>query len=384
MGSLDKEPTVGQFMIRLVEADTKDDDPWQRNYFAPPQNMKLVPRSYPLIDVRPLISESRYDPVDHLRTHGFGVVRSPSSFLAQHKKEELTDDNLRTGYHPEVTELIKKTLGAKHVYIGNSVLRQGKEVQEEFKPPVGPLPTPNQRKDPAVGELKGAADFRKGAAFAAAKPIRAPHMDHTTCPFTPESTKEPLGARQYIRWDKELVKHIAVDSGIIAAEDNIVEGQHFPADSEEANALLEERYNLNGLGPRYAAFSIWRPLAKVGRDPIALCQRGDEGVFAEEYVHRPYLNKIPGAEELGGDYLREYAMLGVQSEKPKSEKHTAGLKWYYVSQQQPDEVLFIKLFDSAALRGGHAGAPYHASPEIGDLEGANARESLELRVFVFW
>jgi hypothetical protein len=68
-------------------------------------------------------------------------------------------------------------------------------------------------------------------------------------------------------------------------------------------------------------------------------------------VYWPYLNKIPGSAELGGDFLKEYAMLGVEGEEapPSIPDESGPLKWYYVSAQEPDEVLFIKLFDSASL-----------------------------------
>ena len=75
-------------------------------------------------------------------------------------------------------------------------------------------------------------------------------------------------------------------------------------------------------------------------------------------------------------------MLGVQGNSPAIDS----LQWYYLSKQEPDEVLLIKFFDSAALGedSQEAGAPWHASPEIGDAEGDSARESIELRVLAFW
>ena len=77
-------------------------------------------------------------------------------------------------------------------------------------------------------------------------------------------------------------------------------------------------------------------------------------------------------------------MLGVKvAEGEPSEL----LTWYYVSGQGPDEVLFIKLFDSAALGSDadHAPAPWHASPKIGDAAGGSeARESIDIRVMAFW
>lgn len=60
------------------------------------------------------------------------------------------------------------------------------------------------------------------------------------------------------------------------------------------------------------------------------------------------------------------------------------IRWYYLSEQEPDEVLFIKLFDSATLGKDalDASATWHASLEIGVVE-EHPRESIELRVFAF-
>jgi len=80
--------------------------------------------------------------------------------------------------------------------------------------------------------------------------------------------------------------------------------------------------------------------------------------------------------------LKEFAILGVQEDSLAS----SSLQWYYLSQQEPDEVLLVKFFDSAALGedSQEAGAPFHASPEIGAAEGDSPRESIELRVLAFW
>jgi hypothetical protein len=53
-----------------------------------------------------------------------------------------------------------------------------------------------------------------------------------------------------------------------------------------------------------------------------------------------------------GDFLKEHATLGVEEtaigDSSDVDKDSS-LKWNYVSAQEPDEVLFIKLFDTAAL-----------------------------------
>ena len=196
------------------------------------------------------------------------------------------------------------------------------------------------------------------------------------------------GARASIRRQHIDVHHAAKDA--IAFEDKLCADQTFDAEAHEANAFIDEQYNKNGqLGPRYAAYSIWRPLRKVERDPITLGPPGFTGGSVPgqtngENVYWPYLNKYWGIPELGGDFLKEFALLGVNKREQEPIGEDA-VKWYYVSGQEPDEVLFIKQFDSAS-RGsaGHAPAPWHGSPEIGSVEGDEPRESIELRIFAFW
>lgn len=212
---------------------------------------------------------------------------------------------------------------------------------------------------------------------ARAAPVRIPHQDFT-----------PLGARQTIRSQDQDIYNTAVKNGVIAAEDRICESHPFVAQSKESDSYIAEHYNQSAeLGPRYAAYSVWRPLKKVGRDPLALAPTKNLKTTNDDLVYWPYENKIPGASELGGDFLKEYAMLGVRGESSESGPDSSNsLQWYYLAEQEPDEVLFIKLFDSAALGDDseEAGAPWHASPEIGDVAGDNARESIELRILAFW
>lgn len=200
------------------------------------------------------------------------------------------------------------------------------------------------------------------------------------------------GARSSIRHQDKEVFDAARRA--IAYEDKICADQSFNAEAHEANSLIDESYNQNGeLGPRYAAYSIWRPLRKVERDPITLGPPGVaggsvRGQIDHERIYWPYLNRYKGFE---GEFLKEFAMLGV-NKREQGSGATNDMnghheqKWYYLAGQEPDEVLFIKQFDSAA-RGSdaqHAPAPWHGSPEIGNGQGNEPRESIELRVFAFW
>jgi hypothetical protein len=79
-------------------------------------------------------------------------------------------------------------------------------------------------------------------------------------------------------------------------------------------------------------------------------------------------------------------MMGVQRESPVSDADGSDSpQWYYLSAQEPDEVFIIKFFDSAALGkdARNAGAPWHASPDIGAVGDDHPRESIELQVVAF-
>jgi hypothetical protein len=371
-------------MLPVIDQDTKNDDPWQRNYYQPPQLKKFVPRTFPLIDVRPIVSDPEYIPADLLKSHGFGVIKHSSALFAPPYVQEGFENEQAVVevYYPEIRDLVMKTTGAKHVFITHSIVRGGR-VSETFKLPTGLNPAAaqnnsSQNKEKEIEPVdENSEDEDRPLHLPMAAPVRVPHLDYT-----------PLGARQTIRSHKRYIYNTAVESGVIAAEDKICENHPFLAQSKEADRFIAEQYNQNGkLGPRYAAYSIWRPRKQIGRDPLALGPRRKNTSSNGELVYWRYENRVPGHSELGGDFLREYAMLGVQGESPVSDANGSdSLQWYYLSAQDIDEVYIIKFFDSAALGedAQDAGAPWHASPDIGAVGDDHPRESIELRVIAFW
>lgn len=140
MGSIgDPAPVIGQYMLPFIDEHTKNDDPWQRNYGQPPKTLQanLVPRSYPLVDIRSLLPAS--SATDLLKSHGFGVVKHHSPFIDQVREvdSQLEEKDMTEKYYPEMEQLVKDTLGAKRVITMNAAMRQGKRAPEVFKFPVG-------------------------------------------------------------------------------------------------------------------------------------------------------------------------------------------------------------------------------------------------------
>jgi hypothetical protein len=130
---------IGQYMLPFIHEDSKNNDPWQRNYGQPPTTVTsdLVARSYPLIDARSLLGYN--STTDLLRSHGFGVVKHRSAFVDKLYNDdgELADQAIKELYYPEIEQLVKDTIGAKQVIIMSAAVRQGKRAPEEFKAPTG-------------------------------------------------------------------------------------------------------------------------------------------------------------------------------------------------------------------------------------------------------
>ena len=238
MDPIEGTQLVGQFMHPLIHQDTENDDPWQRNYYQPPQFKKLVPRTFPLIDVRPSVSDPNYVPANLLKSHGFGVVKHSSVLLElPYVHEDLTEQTVVEVYHPKIRDLMMKTTGAKRVFIIATVFRCGTRVPELYKMPIGlnTAAAKNHSSQSEEREIKPVEKTRGSKLVdqirvALAAPVRMPHLDFT-----------PLGARQTICSQERDIYNTAVESGVIAAEDKICENHPFLAQSKEADSFIAEQ-----------------------------------------------------------------------------------------------------------------------------------------------
>jgi hypothetical protein len=122
----------------------------------------------------------------------------------------------------------------------------------------------------------------------------------------------------------------------------------------EADELLRHRFGI---------VNVWRPIrGPVLDSPLALCDAQsftDDDLIATDRVYR---------------HVR-----GETSSVQFSPEH----RWYYFSEQQPDEVILIRVHDSA--NDGRAKLSFHTSFE-NPLAPADAppRESIEVRALVFF
>jgi len=135
-------------------------------------------------------------------------------------------------------------------------------------------------------------------------------------------------------------------------------------------------------GRRFMCFSIWRPIKTVKRDPLGICD--SRSVKAGELVKLERL--YPDGKR--GENVVVKATENLSEEGPYGVRECKH-EWYWMSEQTPEEVLVIKIFDSAEaseewerIEGGRVGVAPHASFHLDGTEGEAVRESIEIRVVV--
>lgn len=120
--------------------------------------------------------------------------------------------------------------------------------------------------------------------------------------------------------------------------------------------------------------SSQRPLKTVKRDPIAVLDY--RSIDKNELVETDF--RVLSETTASNEYIVK-AWLHMPPQQPSA------LKWYWMPEQQTDEVLIIKFSDSASAEDENVAAGcIHCSPIIPGTEDEEARCSVECRVYVFW
>ena len=300
---------------------------------------------------------------------------------------------------PEVEDLVKKVTGCKSTVVESAVLRTKahSEVDSLSKEPSGA-----EFSHDDAGPCPRMIGFSSAGG---ASPAPKVHLDFS-----------PLGARTHIR---KYHRNIALAAEpVIQAENRLL---------ETGVKWDELKYHYRGTGegddgvPRFALFSIWRPLRTVHRDPLGLssCASFPISDYVPIDVVQPNGRHIPPHlsqiidlthsvhQGLNGRHKPET----VHEEAPThlsnsylayapSDEDRKGHGWHFISKQEPAEVLIVQLFDSemeANMRSPGARKDGAVSPDISvsgvmhsafeleeQSEVGEARESLEVRVVAFW
>lgn len=342
----------------------------------------------PLTDIRFSLDLGEASPFK-LSKHGFTARRHESRLdSAPYNRESWSDENLlRSIYFPEVEELLKQVTGCKHVVPTGAILRSNLYSEEPE-----PSNTEEQQEDEPITICCPIYGSRPDSGVSTAPKV---HLDFT-----------PQGARFQIR--KQHHDLVSLAEPIIEAENKLLR-------SGVSWDALKDHYRTGDAEqgiPRFALFSVWRPLKPVTRDPLAVAPTFSfpkEDYFPMEYYDvsfdkdiPPHLSEIidpaaPQQSQGNKHKAGKYRTWAYTAHEPRDTKGK-GHDWHFISDQKPSEVMIIQFFDNeteANLR-----APQDASdtsPELPvcgaihssfELDGQDpeeeARESLELRCTVFW
>ncbi|KJX93097.1 hypothetical protein TI39_contig4414g00001 [Zymoseptoria brevis] len=277
-----------------------------RPIYVPPPALSQHNLTLPLHDIRS-VSELQQG-LKSLDEHGFTLVKHASAFEEDREMQGmLKGRNVEEGYAPEMVELALKVTGAERAVVHNVAFRrrgsEGEAEEEERR-----------------GETESAVNVNGRTQADAQQPARHAHIDLTL-----------QGLRDTLRLAR---------SDITAAAQSVI-------DAEEAQARGEEV-----VVPRFAAYSLWRPLKTVRRDPLTLLDSQtlspSDIVATTNRIPSSYSkSSLPDNPNLLADGT--YIVSAYTALPPKDPEQQ---KWYWAPEQKVDEVLIIKFADSW---GGEAG-----------------------------
>lgn len=298
---------------------------------------------------------------DH-STHGFQVVEH--ELPTSHAELDFFDPAaVAARYWPDVVSLVKSHLSARSVAVINNAVRKSSSEAHSAA---------DRR-----GSLRGASaqDTQR-----ASKPFHVVHND-----FSPDGARNALRA---------VVPSFFEDLGsatTTTAEDQelfmTLRREIIDAEDHAAHKTGVQNYSqwdgTRYQGPRWAVFSVWRPLETVRSDPLAVIDATsmfdvpstrDERSQHYTSIQIPHHDRPGFANYMGNNIMPVLPGAG--------QRH----RWYWVSEQRPEEVLFIKLFDSEAWLEGSRVAPFsaHSAFRCDGQDDSAPRLSIETRVFVIW
>ncbi|KAK3699029.1 hypothetical protein LTR37_016633 [Vermiconidia calcicola] len=268
-----------------------------------------------------------------LDIQGFTYVKHRSALDAD---EWLMGNNVEETYVPEVQELVRQVTGAKKVVVNHLGIRKRLAANNND-------PTFYRKKgdkhDEAVKKLtEQDAPWVNGRQDAGLEPARFAHCDYTL-----------RGLKRTARYCRKDITAAAQEA--LDAEDNNTEPK------------------------RYAAYSIWRPIKPVQRDPLAVADWRTTSIDTFQPIeYRATSNVLES-----GEYMLEQL-----TQTPKAKE--SGQRWYCKPNQTPDDVLILKFADTASERDTQMSALCaHCSPVLhGVDDDVEPRMSVEARVMAFW
>lgn len=370
-------------------------------YLLPPISEFNDVITLPLTDLKPSLDLGEESPYK-LSVHGFTARRHHSSLnvTPYDRSSWNNEDLLREIYFPEVQALVQTLTGCKEVVISAAVLRN--QLYHESDPLPVTTEEGNEKPQDKDDVTQLFPPIVGNSTTDGICPAPKVHLDLT-----------PKGARYHIRKHHNEVSSAA--ERVIKEENRLLESG---VQWDDLKDFYQSKEKGDGGIPRFALFSIWRPLKPVYRDPLALasCVSFPESDYVPSDQLEPVDHSIPahlsriigpslnGANEqqqVGDSTSHQtnetYQSQGYLAYAPR-DKGKKAHGWHFISEQKPSDVLIIQLFDNemeaharAPKEGvderstlGVGGAIHSAFELVSQDEDAEARESIEVRCAAFW
>ncbi|PIG88640.1 hypothetical protein AARAC_000593 [Aspergillus arachidicola] len=359
-------------------------------YHLPPLSEFEDPILLPVTDIRPSLQLGDQSPYK-LSVHGFTGRYAPSQLHGSPYTPDSWNNKelIKAIYIPEVEELVKRISGCTNAIVESAVLRNNLHSEVDVH-----------------ADVRSAADFEEDDSgpcpriigfnnAGGASPAPKVHLDFS-----------PLGARTHIRKYHRNLALAAKD--IIMAENRLLNA------GVTSDQLKDYYYRKDGgCGiPRFALFSVWRPLKTVRRDPLAVASCVNfplADLVSVDLVQPSEPNIPPELSKMSNDPTSNPSKFAAAEESSHfsgsylaycpSEETRRGHDWHFISNQEPEDVLLIQLFDSemeARVGEGNkahekpngnavlAGTVHSAFELANQSNTAEARESIEVRVLATW
>jgi hypothetical protein len=127
-------------------------------------------------------------------------------------------------------------------------------------------------------------------------------------------------------------------------------------------------------GCRWAIINVWRPIKPITRNPLGFC---DTSTVEDDDL-------VPVHAKLTSTWGNPTTDLSDIQTQVYNVKANTQHRWYFASGMQPDEVLFLTIFDTNKTVDGHPRRVVHSAFPYVSEEGSLPRESIEFRSLVVW
>ncbi|KPI42848.1 uncharacterized protein AB675_2110 [Cyphellophora attinorum] len=300
-------------------------------------------------------------------------VISPSA-AASSVPDFFDNDYVQERYWPELTTALRSQLGLRSAIAMNTTTR---DVRPETTAREINHLNPREDKKSLGGFFVVHGDYSPAGGRAHLRHVLPTFFDDTKC-LEPITTPE------------ERTKFFQLWNSIQAAEQQAILEEQGGTEEQHMWAWSGRNYT----GPRWAIFSVWRPLEVVQSDPMgimdarsffsssSLHEDGDQYVIYDRtYKDRPGFTSSYRSENI--------LPIAPSATAPVEATTQQAYRFFWVPDQTPEEIYVLKLFDSEAqtIRGRRAGvvecAP-HSAFTLPDQDGKPARRSVEVRVFAIW